>query len=184
VIGVQLHFSFAQIVREREIPVKNDEMTFRYKPDGGFWTSTWREETQDSEWVEWCRGENFGSPDESNWFLLTPQADARLYVINCYADLERLLNTYKWESPMAKRLRQTVGENSHLSHYYQGIDFERLAQDYDGLHLTYEGNNRLHLSYPLNMNAWDSESTVWFRWCFTEVQRIETPKPTQEEDIA
>jgi len=172
VIGIQLHFSFAQIMREREIPIKNDEMTFRYKPDGGFWTSTWREETQDSEWVEWCRGENFASPDESNWFLLTPKEDSKLYVIDTYADLERLLAYYPWTSPLAKSLPR----ESYLLKYYTGIDFERLAQDYDGLHLTYEGNNRLHLSYPLNLNGWDAESTVWFRWCFTEVRHIETPK--------
>ena len=170
-IGTQLHFSFAQILREREIPFKNDEMTFRYKPEGGLWTSTWREETHDSEWVEWCRGEKFGSPDESNWFLFTPKEESRLYIIDSYADLERLLSTYPFESPLIKGL-----EDSHLRHYYVGIDFERLAQDYDGLHLTSEGNSRLHISYPLNMNAWDAESTVWFRWCFTDVQRIETPK--------
>jgi hypothetical protein len=169
-LGVQLHFSCVQALIEQVAPIENDEMASRKKPKStsGLWTSSWREETKDSEWVEWCRGENFSNPDESQWFLLTPKEHSRLYVIDCYADLERLLETYLWELPEIKRL----SELSYLRRYYRGIDFERLSQDYDGLHLTSHGNEDLHHGFPLDMNAWDSESTVWFRWCFTKVEKI------------
>ena len=108
-VGIQLHLSEVHALAENVASVENDPMSpFRKKPKYGFWTSTWREETQDSDWVEWCRGQ----------------------------------------------------------------DFEQLAQSYDGLRLTERGNSRLHLSYPLDLNSWDSESTLWFRWCFTAVEKI------------
>ena len=171
-LGVQLHFSSVQALIEQVASVENDEMIFRYKPKSttGLWTSSWREETKDSEWVEWCRGQEFDSPDESQWFLLTPKTDSRLYVIDCYSDLQRLIDIYNWESPISKTIKRKLGDP--YARHYEGIDFVRLAQDYDGLHLTSNGNEQLHLSHPLNMNAWDSESTVWFRWCFTKVEKI------------
>ncbi len=166
-LGVQLHISSVQELVEQVASVENNTHSSMRKPKYGLWTSSWREETQDSGWVEWCRYEEFDDPGKQQWFLLTPKAESRLYVIDCYSDLQRLVDTYIWESPEAKQLG-----NSHLRKYYTGIDFERLSQDYDGLHLTKKGNNRLHLSYPLDLNAWDSESTVWFRWCFTKIEKI------------
>ncbi len=149
-LGVQLHISCVQALAEQVASVENNTRSSIRKPKYGLWTSSWREETQDSGWVEWCRWEEFDDPDKQQWFLLTPKADSKLYVIDCYADLQRLVDTYIWESPEAKQLG-----NSHLRKYYTGIDFERLSQDYDGLHLTKKGNNRL-----------------WFRWCFTKIEKI------------
>src|SRR5436853_6944986 len=73
-IGVQLHISLSQALVDQIASVENDEMSFRKKPKYGFWTSSWREETQDSSWVEWCSGENYGDPYSQQWFLLTPKA--------------------------------------------------------------------------------------------------------------
>ncbi len=174
VLGTQLHISLAQELIEQIAPVENDEdMPMRKKPKSttGLWTSSWREETQDSDWVEWCRGENFGDPDKDQWFLLTPRIDARIYMIDSLTDLERLLIQYEWYSPLAKKIARTVGREH--ARYYTSIDFERLSKEYDALHLTEYGNGQLHLSYPLDLNAWDSESTIWFHWCFTEVRKIQ-----------
>ena len=175
-LGAQLHISSSPVMREQVTSVANEEEIFRKKPRHatGLWTSTWRESTQDSAWVAWCQG-TLGDPYEDSWFLLVPHKDATLFVIDSLQDLRRLMNTYPYESRQAPRLK-AMGSPSH---FYQGIDFMRLAQDYDGLHLTERGNGRLHLSYPLDMNAWDCESTVWFHWCFTDVRCIEPSREAQ-----
>lgn len=150
-----------------------DEAAFIKKPmrGTGLWTSTWREETQDSAWVEWCRWENFGEPYKQNWFLLTPKDNVKLYTIDGLNDLHRLLREYRWDQPKWKEygFRRTA------------IDFEKLALDYDGIWLTEKGNTETHLSYPEDLNGWDCESTMWLRWCFAEVQRIETPQLVETE---
>lgn len=69
----------------------------------------------------------------------------------------------------------------YFNEHFTGFDFERMAEEYDGLHLTEEAAGSLHLSYPLDMNSWDCESTVWFRWVFSEVSRIEVQKAVEVE---
>lgn len=84
-IRKQLHLSGEEMLRSEVIPVKNDpEMVFRKKPlqGTGLWTSTWRKRTRDSDWIEWCRSEEFGNVDAQSWFLLTPAKDARICTIS------------------------------------------------------------------------------------------------------
>jgi hypothetical protein len=51
------------------------------------------------------------------------------------------------------------------------FDFEKLAQDYDAMHLTKRGQIETRFSYDVNLwGGWDCESTVWFRWVFAEVR--------------
>jgi hypothetical protein len=57
------------------------------------------------------------------------------------------------------------------------IDFERLANDFDGLHLTESGVCEVASHYwPYfnieNLYGWDVESTLWFRWVFKDVRHI------------
>lgn len=172
-LGKQLYITSEETLNQAVVPVTNsDETGFIKKPAAGtgLWTSSWREETQDSAWVEWCQGENFGKPYEKTWHLLTPQEDVKLYVIDGLKDLNKLLRTHKWDQPKWEEYRRTA------------IDFERLALEYDGLWLTEKGDAETHLSYPDDLNAWDCESVLWFKWCFTEVQRIETPQPVMVEE--
>ena len=174
----QLHTTHARDLLEHVDAVKNDpDGAFRKKPINGFWTSSWREETRDSDWVEWCRGNDYGNPNTDHWFLLTPRKDARVYVIDSYADLERLIKKYPYVSPRARNIRDW----QEVHRYYTSIDFERMSQDYDGLRLTERGNSRLHMSTPLDMNLWDAESTVWFRWCFTDVRELAPEQLASEQ---
>src|SRR5437016_4054794 len=111
-MDVQLHITPAYDMIEQVASVENDaDGPFRKKPKSttGLWTSSWREETQDSDWIEWCRGENFGDPDTSQWFLLTPREDVKLYIIDSLADLEKLMKDYLWLSPLAEKIRDTIG---------------------------------------------------------------------------
>lgn len=169
-LGIQLHLSNESELEPMVRAVKNDEMTILRKkpaPGTGLWTSTWGEESRDSEWVE-CYRRLFGSPEDLCWFLLTPEPDARIYVIDSYHDLAGLIQCF----PLAQE---------RLSHpHFVGIDFERMSEAYDGLYLTLEGEARLHLSFPLDMNGWDCESCLWFRWCFRSVEKIE-PRSIQIE---
>lgn len=82
------------------------------------------------------------------------------------------------ESPIRSSIFEDgwVNKTFKLPHFVF-IDFERVAQEYDGIWLTEQGNGATHLSYPHDLNGWDAESVLWFRWCFSQVERIETPVP-------
>jgi len=179
VIGIQLHISVATALIEQVVPVENsEEAGYVKKPKRGtgFWTSTWRPETQDSEWVEWCAGENYSNPYADTWHLLTPKSDTQLYVIDSHADLLHLLDLYPWESRATRIMREAGFARTT-------IDFEHLSKEYDGIHLTERGNAQTHLSYPHELNSWDCESTLWFRWCFSEVKRITVAKSMKQESV-
>jgi hypothetical protein len=174
-IGKQLYITASQEVDSNIKPVLNSERSaFVKKPaqGTGLWTSTWREERQDSDWVEWCVGNDYGDPYGSNWFLLTPQEGTRLIQIDSLKDFHRLLRDYGYEDARLKE----------YGFMHRGIDFEKLVLEYEGVYLTEKGNAETHLSYPDDLNAWDCESILWFKWCFTEVQRIETPQPVMSEE--
>ena len=175
-LGKQLYITASDTLSDQTfVGVRNSQdMAFIKKPTRGtgLWTSTWREETQDSDWVEWCHGNDFGDPYKKNWLLLTPKDDIKLYMIDSLKDLHRLLRDHGYRDP----IMEAVGIMKTT------IDFERLSLEYDGIWLTEQGNQETHLSYPEDLNAWDCESILWFRWCFTEVQRIATPKPVMIEE--
>lgn len=164
-LGLQLTVSIAHALIEQVSPVENDpEGFYRQKPKYGFWTSTYREDTHDSAWVEWCSDTNFGDVHNSNWFLLTPSPETRIYTIDSLQDLNQCLQQYGgYPYP---ELRKIWGGMKF-------IDFERLAKEYDCINLTERGNAQTHLSYPNNLNGWDCESTLWFRWCFTDAKKLE-----------
>ena len=174
--GTQLHISSAKALIEQVAPVENEfDAYYRQKPKGGFWTSTWREESQDSDWIEWCRGNSYYSTDESNiWWLLTPRPECRLYTIDSLRDFTGLLMEYGERPPIAYEIPLFADRRV--------IDFEKLARQFDGVHLTERGNAGTHLSYPNNLNAWDCESTLWFRWCFSEVRQIAVVTQESERD--
>lgn len=183
-IGTQLHLCGSKPLREEVIPVKNSEDAAFIKKPGrgtGLWTSTWREETRDSEWVEWCISNDYGSPYAQSWYLLTPAETANLYIIDGVGDLRILLDRFPWETERTQMLNAEMRRVSLSMDYgvltkeplFRYIDFERLAREYDGIWLTSHGNGATHLSYPQDLNSWDSESVLWFRWCFTDVRPVE-----------
>ncbi len=176
-MDAQLYLIPESTMREEVTPVQNDRCAiYMKKPVAGtgLWTSAYREETDDSAWVEWCHSETYSNPDRQYWHLLTPRHDARIYTIDGPNDFIALIARYPYVS---QELERCLPPRAFFRHYYTGIDFEKLSQDYDGLHLTEEGNAQLHLpfDYDFDMNAWDVESTVWFRWCFEKVECIRTP---------
>lgn len=77
--------------------------------------------------------------------------------------------------PAAKFTKADPGLGALMDRYprvvglRRGLDFERLAMNYDGLHLTHDGYMRTRSRRPgPALIGWECESTLWFRWVSTE----------------
>lgn len=151
----QLFCSMARPMSELFKPVKHTTFGGN-KGEGGIWTSTWLPEHQTSAWIDWCEHED---SDTASWvrvrrWLLTPSPLARVYTIDSRQDLWTACQRYP-------RL-------DHMGKPYL-INYTVMAQDYDAIHLTEEGQlstHRIRSDAP-DLNYWSCESTWWFRWMFT-----------------
>lgn len=151
----QLHITAATgLLQPVVAPVQNRQFI---KPLYGLWTSTYADES--SAWVDWCLAEDFGNPHACSWWVLQPDPSSRVYVIDSAADLCVLCERYP-DPTMAG-----LGTLAFL-------DFERIARDYDGLHLTESGQWATRHSRP-SLYGWDCECTLWFRWCFDTPARAQ-----------
>lgn len=114
------------------------------KPASALWTSSAFKEGSKviSEWYNFLRYDWYDEETAVSMrkFLLYPKKNARVFEVNGREDADRL----PWKDE---------------GFFSRAIDFEALEKEYDGLHLTEEGNCRLHMS---EFNPWDVESTVWF----------------------
>lgn len=149
----QLHISIVNELIPKVAAIGNRDG--RDKPEFGFWTSSYINGSTD--WLRWCQEESWCEPTEQNWFLLGVKRGARICHIDSLDDLVELLARYP----------------SGHSSWSLGpvLDFERLATDFDGLHLTENGLWATRMTAP-NLYMWDAESTLWFRWCFSKVKKI------------
>lgn len=188
-LSTQLWISDVAQIRPEVVPVINDEESaFIKKPrwGTGLWTSTWREETQDSSWIDYWQ--EYGNPSECYWHLLTPRSDSNLYIIDTNASLEYLIEKYAWETDLIKRMNTAYAAIGGMtpdpldiytrkSPYFFALDFEKISKDFDGIWLTDEGISatRLPLFYEHDLHSWSCESTLWFRWCFEQVEMIRQP---------
>lgn len=137
-------------------PVENKDDGV-HKPRGGLWTSTLRDDT--SGWLDWCKAESFYSGDEIVW-LLYPEDELDIYEIDSQADLLTLLDHFERPGgdPAIDAQRGT----------FAPIDFETMAEEYDAIHLTEEGQWDTRMTRP-GLYGWDSECYLWFRWCFEDI---------------
>jgi hypothetical protein len=154
-IAPQLYVHDGEVLRPQIWPVRNDPKALG-KPRGGFWTSTYDPEFG-SAWVRWCVAYRYNEPLGLHWTVLSVPKSARIAVIESPCDLAALIERY-----------------ARTLHGRCGLDFERLAGQYDGLHLTHEGylRTRWRRSNPC-LIGWDCETTVWFRWVFTGWHEVE-----------
>lgn len=153
-LGPQLLLHDEAILRPEVRPIRNDRKALG-KPRGALWTSTYNP-IYGSGWVCWCVAYRYNEPFDLHWTVLSIPKSARIAVIASHADLARLIERY----PRILRGRL-------------GLDFERLSAEYDGLHLTNEGyvRTRSKRSGPA-LVGWDCESTLWFRWIFSEWHEV------------
>lgn len=138
-------------------PVRNySTMPWNKPQSGGLWTSTWVDDS--CAWRDFC-------VNEMDWgdfyiWLLEPDPRARILEIDTLDDLKDVLLVY----PDPRERGQSLGNVA-------GVNFEAIAESWDGIHLTEEGQWRTRLSQP-NLYGWDVESTLWFRWCFLSVRNV------------
>jgi len=142
-------------------PVENRRFI---KPKWGFWTSTYDAERQSSAWVDWCLAEEFGDVTRGSWFVLTPDPAAHVFVIDTLPDLRYLVEHY-FDPEALPYMR-----------FITCLDFECLSQDFDAIHLTEAGQWATRHSQPHDLNGWDCECTLWFRWRFTSIVPVEKPE--------
>jgi hypothetical protein len=95
-------------------------------------------------WVRWCLAYRYNEPLGLRWTVLSIAKSARLAIIDSPSDLAAWIERY----PRLLRGRH-------------GLNFERLAEDWDGLRLTHEDylRTRLRRSSPA-LTGWDCESSL------------------------
>lgn len=153
----QMFLSETRPSPERFEPVENRDrpISALQKPGhGGLWTSTIREDGS-SAWLEWCRATDWGISEATRKWALYPSEDIDVYTINAQTNLAALLNGFG--------IPDTLGRTA--------LDFEAIASTYDALQLTELGERQTRFSEP-HLYGWDSESTLWFRWAFDEVEDL------------
>lgn len=143
---------------DRLLPLENSGI----KPRGGLWTCPYLGAPPYSEWIEWCINNKFcDTPLFESW-LLEPRADVRILSFDTPDEWDRWLRL------------------PYYSHDWRYIDFEALAQDYDGLHLSrafIAGRRFAVTGLCMTVSAWDVDSTLWFRWCFESVSPLGVLSP-------
>jgi hypothetical protein len=141
---------------------------------GGFWTSSLLDDGT-SSWLQWCLTEDFGGPAFDLWEL-DPDPGATVYTIDSYADLQALAKRFP---PVCDHLRP-CREWSMGS----GLSWRRVAEAYDAVRVTEEGQWATRLSMPLNLYGWDCEATIWFRWKFTGWRHVGVRTFERPEEVA
>lgn len=158
------------LVPEKLEPVANESYGWCKPVKGGLWTSSligngW------SEWCRWTKGEDFMYTPGTDAFILTISPTAKIFEINGRDDVKWLKDRYKFPDP--------TGFPKDLT--FLRLDWIKIAQDFDGVNLTKEGNSRLHLgALDCCLNAWDVESTIWLRWAFDSVTPTKISDPEDE----
>lgn len=148
-----------------------DQLT---KPAGGLWTSTMRPDG-DSAWMEWRRSEHWEFVDDVHLYALVPDPDAEVLVIDSQTDLREALSAYG-----------RTDLDTTMADQFAPLDFESIAVDYDGIHLSAAGQRDTRFSRP-GLYGWDCESTLWFDWVFQDAVDLgpatNWPKPERTLDI-
>lgn len=133
-------------------PVENSD--FLNKPEGGLWTSTLTNDNE-SAWVKWCRRERWWNTESRELWALEV-GDADIYEIDTVADLGAIIEVFQADTPLSM----------------PQLDFEALAEVYDGIHLTANGQAVTRFIPEANLYGWDCESTLFFDWVFTDVWKL------------
>jgi len=132
-----------------------------FKPLGGIWTSPYLGAPPYSPWIEWCVEQSFGSGVYEMW-LLEPRANVRVLSLDSDADIVHLEQLPGYELVPGR----------------WNIDYEALAQQYDGMRMSASFIHRYRLDYrgryDMVVYGWDVESTVWFRWVFNKPRALGT----------
>ena len=119
------------------------------KPIGGLWGSP---ENSEYGWKDWCESEDFNKNEGIDvCFRWKFKDTAKVLKINSEKDYVQLLDKY---------LNKI--DNPYLPDRYKYLDWSKIAEDYDGFHLTYDGFCQLRENYAWGFYSWDCESVIVF----------------------
>jgi len=96
-------------------------------------------------WRDWCEDENWGRSDDDSVYRLTVDGSVDIYVIDSHDDLR-----------FSKRYP----------------DYESVFKEYDGIHLTREGQIDTRIGSEADLCGWDVECVLWDDWHFTSVEQV------------
>lgn len=153
-------------------PVRRTKKSPRKKPCGGMWTSPLIEKDGrlSSGWIEWMRGEHYSPHANVQKWLLEPEDDVEVYVIDDVWD--------------AKEIMVPKDDGLGISTEYQ-IDYDAVFEEYDAIYMTREG--QIDTRFPnhtyvngrrerrsenldgYNLYGWDCACVLWDGWHFTDV---------------
>jgi hypothetical protein len=117
------------------------------KPPHGFFTSS--SDGGTSPWIEYQSRQEKRAGEKRRVYLLDPNPDALLYIIDTPEDYKRLAETY--------RQRHANPNNPEICPHWR-----KLAQEgpFDAIHMTAAAVADKSLWYA---SSWAVESTLWFR---------------------
>lgn len=154
--------------------IKNNPKSIVSKPHGGLWTSTIKD--GDSAWTNWVGSVGRKKNEKAKQYVLSPGI-ANIYVIDTLDDALKLTREYTMEKPGFQELKEsmTKAEQELLMPVLETLDWERIAKDYDAIHLTHQGflaakKAASTRNFELSFCAWDCESTLWLKWCFESIK--------------
>jgi len=155
------------------------------KPFGAFWTSTLgKYDGEDtSDWESWMRG-NMPSWHVPKGIVLEVGSHANVKHLRTKQEAEDFLNEYgtpgllsRATGEQPRRERDLFGEGEWWGLMQVAPEWERLFEDFDGLHL--EGGALAHPAFY----GWDAESTAWFTSDpLREVRQIDLAPAEREYD--
>lgn len=141
-------------------PIKN---IYSVKPLGGLWLSPLNN-TQCTKWGNWLKREKWFLDEDPASFVhqtISLIQDSRILTISSWGDFQEILSKYLLLHPdFEERLEWDLPS--------EFIDFEQMAEDWDGLYLTARGQastrfgpGGLLMNTP-NLYGWDLESLLLF----------------------
>jgi hypothetical protein len=182
ILGKQLWVGHEKKIRENPLseeliqPVGEGHLGIKGK--GGLWTSTYINNTLGSDWIQWCLSNEFGLPKDNifHGYILEPKQNIMIYTIDSLEDMHILFDEYGYKLYPVTEM--------------EGIKWEKMAEDFDALHLTSNGEAVTRHGFSFfrditselkpewktktmrNFYGWDCESTFHFRWNFDTVKPI------------
>jgi hypothetical protein len=174
-VGPQLWVGEREPVPERVEPVRRGPAEPAIaKPAGGLWTSPVRENGS-SAWIDWMRREYWCPIADPRAWLLTPEENASVYVIDDAADLAPIT------APAEDLDLQIPGLSD-----YRAVDWAGVFDEFDGISLTECGQvaTRFTPSGTANLYGWDCATVLWYEWTFADVEYVgEIDILEQEENV-
>lgn len=121
-------------------PIKN----YLFKPTGGLWSSTYLpNHNYHSAW-QWFCDRQFGG-EKKYRTVFEFKKDTKVYTIDNYINLRDLAINYPFDP------------HPDLELFTSFVDYEKLAEDYDVVHLTLNGQTETAYSFPLSLWGWNVE---------------------------